>query len=433
MKKYLTGILCCLSALPVSAQLSFSSVQDIWKYADAHNIQITAAIASEKEAVLSVRQAKGALLPSISANGNYTDNIKLQSTLIPAHLFDQTAPDGTFYEATFGKRYNYNAAANVQLDLINTQHWFAIKTARLDKEIAALNIQKTRRDLYEQLANSYYSYLLADEAEKLFRSNAVTMDTVFASVQRKYNDGFVSEVTMNNATINKEKAAKSLATATQNKLLQLNSLQQLLNTGDSIVLREQAAGPYIPQPFATDPEVTIAYEELLKSKAQWQSSKAAYAPSLSAVYQYNRMISTDHFMSFSNSNDLPSQYWGLRLSVPIFSGNSRHYTVQKAKVDMELKQQQYQSMGLQSQLTNQNILISYNTAFKDLEKAKEILAMYSSNDTHASRLLNEGSISIDDRLKYYSDMITNQQEYLQSMSDYFIQSYRLQIRTINIY
>jgi outer membrane protein TolC len=433
MKKILTGILCSCIALPVSAQLSFSSVQEVWKYADAHNIQITAANASDKEATLAVRQAKGALLPTISANGNYIDNIRLQSTLIPAQLFNQNAPEGTFYEATFGKRYNYNATANVQLDLVNTQNWFAIKTARLDKEIATLNIQKTKRDLYEQLANIYYSYLLANEAEQLSNANSSTMDTVFASVQRKYNDGQVSEVSMNNAAINKEKAAKNLVAATQTKLLQLNNLQQLLNTGDSIVITEQSMAPYIPQPFATDPDVSIAYEELLKSKAQWQASKAAYAPTLSAVYQYNRMITTDHFIQFSNSNDLPSQYWGLRLSVPIFSGNSRHYNVQKTKIDMELKQQQYKSAGLQSQLTNQNILLSYNTAFKDLEKAKGILTMYRSNDTHATQLLNEGSISIDDRLKYYSDMITNQQEYLQSMSDYFIQSYRLQIRTINTY
>ncbi|WP_343691906.1 TolC family protein [Chitinophaga sp.] len=433
MKKILTGILCSCMALPVSAQLSFSSVQDIWKYADAHNIQITAANAARQEAAIAARQAKGALLPTISANGNYIDNIRLQSTLIPAQLFDRSAPAGTFYEATFGKRYNYNAAASVQLDLVNTQNWFAIKTARLDKEIAALNIQKTKRDLYEQLANIYYSYLLADEAEQLSISNAGTMDTVFVSVQRKYNDGQLSEISMNNAAINREKAAKNLVAATQNKLLQLNNLQQLLNTRDSIVITEQSMVPYFPQPFTTDPDVTIAYEEMLKSKTQWQASKAAYAPALSAVYQYNRMITTDHFMQFGNSNDLPSQYWGLRLSVPVFSGNSRHYNVQKTKIDLELKQQQYQSASLQSQLTNQNVLISYNTAFKDLEKAKGILAMYRSNDTHATQLLNEGSISIDDRLKYYSDMITNQQEYLQSMSDYFIQSYRLQIRTINIY
>lgn len=433
MKKFLTGILCSCMALPVSAQLSFSSVQDIWKYADLHNIQLAAANAADNEATLDVRQAKGALLPTISATGNYIDNIKLQSTLIPAQLFNQNAPEGTFYEATFGKRYNYNGAANVQLDLINTQHWFAIRTAKLDKEIATLQIQKTKRDLYEQLANIYYSYLLANEAEELCTTNAATMDTVFASVQHKYNDGKASEVTMNNAAINRDKAAKNLVAATRNKLLQLNNLQQLLNTGDSITLTEQSAPPYLPQPFTTDPDVSIAYAALLKSKAQWQASKNAYAPTLSAVYQYNRTITTDHFMQFNNSNDLPSQYWGLRLSVPIFSGNSRHYNVQKTKIDMELKQQQYQYAGLQSQLTNQNILISYNTAFKDLEKAKGILAMYSSNDRHATQLLNEGSISIDDRLKYYSDMITNQQDYLQSLSEYFIQSYRLQIRTINIY
>jgi outer membrane protein TolC len=433
MKNILTGLLICCSPLWATAQLSFTSVQDIWKYADAHNIQVTAANASMQEAAIAVKQAKGALLPTVTANGNYTDNIKLQSTLIPANLFDQSAPAGTFYEATFGKRFNYAGSVNAQLDLVNTQNWFAIRSAKLDKEIAALNMQKTKRDLYEQLANIYYSYLLADEAEKLSADNAHTMDTICASVQRKYNDGLVSEVTMNNAAINRNKAEKSLLLAAQNKLLQLNNLQQLLNTKDSIVISEQGTTTYIPQPFTTDPDVTIAYEQMQRSKTQWQSSKAAFAPSLSAVYQYNRLITTDKFMQFDNSNDLPSQYFGLRLSVPILMGNSRRYNVQKARIDWQLKEQQYQATGLQSQLTNQNILISFYTASSDLEKAKGILAMYHSNDTHATQLLNEGTISMDDRLKYYADLITNQQEYLQSMSDYFIQSYRLQIRTINIY
>lgn len=433
MKKILAGIAICCCPLWASAQLSFTSLQDIWKYADAHNIQLSTAHASAQQAAITVKQAKGALLPTVTANGNYTDNIKLQPTLIPAHLFDQTAPDGTFYEATFGKRYSYAGSANAQLDLINMQNWFSIKSARLDEEIATLNLQKAKRDLYEQLANIYYSYLLSDEAEKLWADNLQTMDTLNASIQRKYSDGVVSEITANNAAINREKAAKSLLAATQNKLLQLNNLQQLLNTTDTILIKEQAPQAYTLQPFGIDPDVSIAYEQLQKSNIQWQSAKAAYVPTLSAVYQYNRVLTTDRFMQFSQSNDLPSQYFGLRLSVPVFTGNSRRYTVQKAKIDRELKAQQYQAAGLQSQLSNQNILLSYYTTVKDMEKAKQILAMYQSNDIHATLLLEEGTISIDDRLRYYADLITNQQEYLRSRSDYFIQSYRLQIRTINIY
>ena len=87
---------------------------------------------------------------------------------------------------------------------------------------------------------------------------------------------------------------------------------------------------------------------------------------------------------------------------------------------------------MQSAITDQNIWLSYNTAKTAFEKSKNILALYQNNDVHAERRMNEGIISLDDRLKFYSDLIANQNEYLQSMSDYFIQQYRLQIRQTNL-
>ncbi|MCK7554219.1 TolC family protein [Chitinophaga sedimenti] len=362
----------CLFAHAAAAQLRFGSVQEIWRYADAHNVQLAAALSRERSAGLQLKQAKGALLPNITANGAYTDNLEIQPTLVPAKLFDPAAPDGSFYEATFGRRYLYSGNVNVQLNLLNTQNWFAVRAARLEKEISVLSIVKTKRDLYEQLANVYYTYLLATEAEELSIANKKAMDTLFASAQRKKADGLISQVTLNSTAINKEKAEKNLAMASQEKQLQLNALRQLLNTRDNIQLEETPAAITADTAFAADPDVLLAAQQVALYKTQWQSSRAAYAPSLSAVYQYNLTIAGDDFLQFNNTNHIPGQYWGLRLSLPVFAGNTRRVSEQKAKIDWTLSQQQYEAAGLQSQLVNENVRLSYQTAAGAYDKAKSI-------------------------------------------------------------
>lgn len=433
-KKILFALFCLIAGNNVNAQNNFVSLTDVWAYADKHNIQIKTMQAAKSIAEKNVQQARGTMLPTVSANGAFTDNVKIQSTLIPANLFNPAAPAGTYTEATFGRRFIYNANVTAQFDLLNTKDWFAIKTEKFNIEIATLNIVKSKAELYEQLANAYYSYILLCKAENLSNENLQTATALYEIAANKFTEGIVSEVIMNTALINKEKAAKSLDIATENKWLQLNNIRILLNTNDSISIAENMVvenGFVANSFFVQDPNVKLSYTQMLVSKTQWQSCKAAFAPTLSAVYQFNTQVAADDFLKFENSNTTPQQYWSLRLSVPIFSGNSKRYQVLKSKIDYNLKQQQYEATKLQSDIANQNVLLSYKSAKASFEKSERILKLYQSNDAHANKRMNEGIISMDERLKTYTDLIANQNEYLQSMSDYFIQLYRLIIRQTN--
>ncbi len=416
------------------AQKSFSSLQEVWSYADKHNIQVQTAEANKTVAGINIKQAKGALLPTATASGAFTDNIRIQSTLVPANLFNPAAPANSYTEATFGRRYIYNGNINVQFEILNTQDWFNLSAAKLNDELASLNIAKAKTDLYEQLANIYFTCVLLSEAEKLSLENLNTSASILTVAKAKFTEGLISEVTLNTALINKEKAERGLTAATENKHLQLNNLMQLLNTTDSIRITEnitdKTASPNTKQ-FTQDPDVQLSYVQMLASKNQWQLSRAAFAPTLSAVYQYNTQIAADDFMKFDNSNTTPQQYWGLRLSVPIFSGHTRRYQVQKSKIEYDTRKKQYESEKNQSAITNQNMLISYNSSLTAFEKSKNILSLYQKNDAHAEKMMKEGIISLDERLRFHSDLITSQNEYLQSMSDYFISEYRLKIRQTN--
>jgi outer membrane protein len=430
---FLLLVSCCFAGWGAKAQLRFVSLHELWAYADAHNMQVQAAEAGRAIAGINTRQARGAMLPTVSAGGGFTDNITIQSTLVPANLFNPAAPTGTYTEAIFGRRYIYNGSIGVQFDILNLKDWFGVKAAKLSAEIAVLNFAKTKETLYEQLANTYYSYILLNEAERLSKENIWTAEKSYELAGNKFQEGLISEVTLNTALINKQKAEKSLEATVENKSLLLNNLRLLLNTSDSIVLREelQEAEPLTDSGFSPDPNVQLANMQVMNAKNEWQSSKSSFSPTLSAVYQYNTQIAADDFLKFSNSNTTPQQYWGLRLSMPIFTGGSRKNTVQKAKIDYDLKQKEYESARLQSELTNKNILIEYMSALNAYNKSKNILDLYKRNDLHAERKMNEGIVLLDERLKVYSDLVNNQNEYLQSLSDYLIQHYRLQIRKAN--
>lgn len=418
----------------LNAQITFHNLPEAWSYAAAHNMQIKEAEAAKTKAKMGLKESYGSLFPAISANGSFTDNVKIQPTLIPADLFDPGVPAGTYTEATFGRRYIYNASLIAQVDILDMQDWFTIKLARLGQEIASLNITKAKMNIYEQLANIYYTYLLMSEAETLSIENTRVANILYTIANDKYKEGLISEVTLNAALINKEKAEKNLEAAMHAKVLQLNNLKTILNISDSIILEEALTGEFAVKyadSLSPDPDIDIAAVEKKVAENTWASAKASLLPTLTAVYQYNTQVAGDEFLGFKNSNSLGQQYWGLRLSIPIFSGALRKYEMQKAKIDYGIKSREYDHAKLMSQINDQNLLIEYNSSFQAYKRSKNILSLYQKNDMHAERKFFEGLISLDERLKSYDDVITSQNEYLQSLSELFIQHYRLQIRQIS--
>lgn len=413
-------------------QLHFASLEAVWQYADQHAAQIKIARAGKVSSGISVQQSMATLMPTVQANGGFTDNVNIQPTLVPASLFNPGAPPDTYAEASFGKRYLYNGSLSVQWNLLNLHDWFSIKAAKLNDEIEALNIVKTKRIVYEQLAGAWYSCLLVVEAEKLFKENLSSANTIYKLAVKKLEEGVINTITLNTAAINMERAAKNLEEASHNKLVQLNNLKLILGIGDSITIGDPVKAPSVIDTSitGTDPEIAIAEKKMFLAAQQLKIAKAAFAPTLSIVYQYNTQVAADEFLKFGNSNTLPQQLWGLRLSVPIFSGNLKRNQVKKAKNDFTTSNAIYEQVKNESHVQNTNLMLSAQQSQQSLKRSEKMLALYKSNDQHAQQRLTEGVISLDERLKYYTDMNQGEQEYLQQLSDLYIQQYRIKIRQI---
>ena len=113
------------------------------------------------------KQSYLGFLPTVTTNANFTNNLNLQTTLVPKIIVDKNAKDGEVVPVQFGQKYIYQAGVTAQMDLLNLQTWFNTRIAKETEELNKVQLVNAKKSIYRQLASQCYSYLLAKEAARL--------------------------------------------------------------------------------------------------------------------------------------------------------------------------------------------------------------------------------------------------------------------------
>lgn len=420
---------CCI---PLRAQQTFGSLLSLWEYADKHSVQIISARAQKDIANAGVHQAQRNFLPSVNINGGFTDNVSIQPTLVPGELFG--GQPGTFVEEQFGKRYNYNAGLSGQLDLLNTSNWFTLKGARLTESVSDLNWKLNRQNVYKATADAYFTYYLMMEREKLAEKSLKTAEAILMHATENYHQGQISQVTLNTTAIHVKNASLSLLVSRQSQQNALMQLKQWLDMSmtDSLILTDNLVVPLSEEASvlisSADVNVSLAQVQMLAAHNSWQASRAAYVPTLSALYVFNTQITGDEFLNFNDANNLPQQYWGLRLTLPLLAHGTRTYQMDKQRLEYETATKRYESASRQAALNDNNLLDNFYTAREKFRVSDEILELYHANDVHATRQFEAGQMSLDERLRIYQDYLDYKNEYLRNLSDFYMRYAELKVR-----
>ena len=427
-------ILLLISFLPKlsSAQVVFRSVEDLWKYADDHNVTIRSVKYEYQKSIYSKKQAYSALLPQATATGSFTDNTSLQTTLLPGVIVG--APEGTYIPVKFGQQYIYNGAINAQMDILNLQNIYAVQMAKATETLNKDSLAKTRKNVYQQIATNYYSYLLVKQALQLSSENIAATDSVFQSVANKFKEGTVSEINYNKAKINLERSQQNYLSSDYQMQTAKNNLRLLLNLSlndslDIVSSLEPDLQVYQNAAFKEDPAIRLAYNKAQISIAQCRSAKSAFAPVFTVLYNYSTVQNNNTFEPFSGSAPwYNSSYWGLRATFPLFNSGSRIWQIKKNNLDYQETMLKYEYAGKQSAINDENLRLSYLKSVAVLQKGESIMKLYYSNYQHASDRYNAGISSIDERLQAFSDYIDYQNQYLNNLSDMLVQLYQVRLR-----
>lgn len=417
------------------AQVSFGSVEDVWRYADDHNITMRIARQDMNKAVLGRKQAISALLPQVSATGTYTDNMSLQTTLLPGIIVGRN--DGSYVPVQFGQKYIYTAGITAQMDVLNVQSWFNTRVARLSAEMSKDSLLNTKRNIYQQVATQYYTVILMDEAARLAAKSASIADSVFASVSNKFAEGTVGKSNADVAEINREKARQNSINATYQAGIAKNNLRILLDLKPEDSLN--ISGDLQPKAdeernavFAEDPAVRLAYNAMRISMAQYRGYNGTFLPVVTALYSTSKQQNDNKFEPLQGSGPTwyPAQYWSLRASWTLFNSGGRYFQSKRNHISLEERKMQYESIKRQSAINDENVRLNYRKSVLMLEKSKHIMELSLDNYTHITNRYNEGISSLDDRLNAFTDYLNYQNQYLNSLSDMLVQLYQVKVRQL---
>lgn len=426
-------VLLGFTSFSAMGQVQFGSLQEVLAYADKNATVIQTAKQQEQIAIEKNKASKTALLPSVNASAGFNDNITLQPTLVPANLLNPSAPEGTFNEYTFGRKYMYSTGLQINWDILNFQKWFEVKTTDAALKLNEANTINTQYQVHNQLAQTYYSILLSEKYLQISKENIAAAGRIYRIAKDKYDASIFTEENLNRSKIQQVQAQQQVSSLEASLEQLYNQLQSQLNINEPIILKDELLDRKMDAEnatgiTATHPEVLVQAAQLKLSEQQLAQIKSLQYPTLTLGYQYNYNWATDKMTDFSGANNLPQQFWGVKLSVPIFNGLSTKSKINQSKIQLQQEQLVLDNKKLITKKEDENLEIQYRQGSEDFRKQEEILLLQNKNDEHTKNRYESGIIGIDERLDKFKDLLQVQNQYMQSLSNYYISYYKLYIR-----
>lgn len=142
MKKLLLILVVGFSWSSVSAQTKTFSLQQAIDYAMENDNSLRNAQLNIKDAASQINEIRAIGMPKLSGKVNYQYFIELPTSLIPANVFDPTAPADQFIEAQFGTSNNLTASLDFSMLLFDGTYLVGLEAAKLYKDFARFKLRK---------------------------------------------------------------------------------------------------------------------------------------------------------------------------------------------------------------------------------------------------------------------------------------------------
>ncbi|GHU93597.1 transporter [Bacteroidia bacterium] len=330
----------------------------------------------------SKKAAWGALLPSLSASGQFTH------FTVPGKIFQMGN------ELDIPTIYQLKAGLSLQLPIIVPALWQAINMSALDMQLSVEKARASKITLRSDVTKAYYNILLAQDSYKALQEGYKIAEENHNLAKNRYENGMAAEydyisaeVQMNNLLPNLLQVENAMAQAK----LYLKVLMGLSKEVE-IVANENLANFEAQVARAKDDSLALANNpDLLQIDIQQRQLDKAislqntnHLPTLVGFgsYGYTGSPSRDMNLIFGADPDATPPnpgmpvtmkgqsgrllsdglVLGLQLNIPIFSGMSNVYKTRQLKI-------QRKELDLQREYVEQNLSVQVRTAIDNMEKA----------------------------------------------------------------
>ena len=385
------------------------SLQDAVGFAVEHNKSLKASRLNIELQQKMITEAISAGIPQINANLNYQTN------------FGQSVSMGET-GLSIKMEDNFTLGASASWTVLNGEWIVGIQTAKIAKTLASQQVDADALDIKSTIYNSYYTILVCERLVQILQENLDNMSQILEHTQNMYNAGSVEISDVDQIRITVGQLNNSLLSMERTLDVNYNLLRiQLgLKAGTPITLTDRLDDFLGEEGFANlalkdfdinnnlQYQLTLTQEELQKKAVS--AKKWAYAPTLSAGYNYQYQIVSGGFMTIPHTATVT-------LSVPIFSGLQRKsqldqekITLQQTQLNKSLLEDQLRLNEAQYKYDLQNATENFNLQKENVEVAKSVLGHYQAK-------FNVGNISSLDLTQANNNYLKAENNYTSACLD----------------
>ncbi|MGP1515095.1 MAG: TolC family protein [Bacteroidales bacterium] len=379
------------------------------------------------------KETMGSLLPSVSATGQYTNNVMKSVMFMPASM---SAMMGGASYMEIGYKNSYTATISAQMPIVNFALWESLKSKQVDIDLIIEKARSSSLDMTKQVKDAYYGVLLANASLKVLEQSINNAKEALKTTKAAYEHGVSSEydylraqVQVNNLNPTYINAKNGVDLA----ILQLKMLLSLPETQEVEVtesLQDYENNFSLLNEFESNRTLVSNTElrqldlNIASLRHNLKMIKYQHLPSLAAFGQYSYLTQAEDF-KVSDYKWVSSAMVGLTLSIPIFKGNT---VVNKQKqIELSLKelqlQRNYLSVGkdiqIQSTLKSMNAakqqLIVNKQAIVQAERGYQIAKVRYSTGSGTILELNDSELALTQSRLNYQQAIY---DYLSAQSNY---------------
>jgi outer membrane protein len=296
---------------------------------------------ARRMAALEVKpQARGALLPQLSAAGNLATRNSESNSNFPQAV-DVDSDPGTPPEVVIVNNKQesdsdlWNISGELRQTVFNWAQWQTLKRAGSEVALAEANYRAAQQDLLVRVAGRYFDVLAAEDTLTAAEATLQAVARQLEQAEKRFEVGLIAITDVQEARAAHDSATAGVILA-KRALATAEEFLRELTGEDYDVLAKPADDMPLDEPQPADEEawVTRANEQNLNviaarldtdiAKDNVRIAQSGHMPILDIVGTYNKYdastMQTNNGLRGSADSDQTQDQIGLQLTVPIYSG-----------------------------------------------------------------------------------------------------------------
>lgn len=318
------------------------TVQQAVDYAMQNAVQIKNALIDYKIQQQTNREITANAYPHVNASGQFTDYLKIPTSLIPAEIFG--GPAGTYQPVQFGTKYNTQGGIDVNQLLFDGQVFVGLQARNASLQMASQQTEITKEQIKLNVEKIYYQLVVGRQQATSIDANISRIEKLFEDTKEIYKNGFAEKldvdkvnVTLNNLKTEREKVNNQLAAGNAALKFLMNMPQsEQLNLVDSLtedMIKSNLLDSTLDYNNRKDFQLLQTVKEL--NQFNIKRYKLSALPTLSAFGSYQKSAQRQKFDFFKDGQWFTTSMIGIRLQVSLFDGFARKSKLSSARLQLE--------------------------------------------------------------------------------------------------